>query len=478
MGNPVIAGFFPDPTVCAAEDGYYLACSSFEYFPGVPLFHSTDLTTWRQIGNALDRPSQLTPGGAADNQGVYAPTLRHHDGRFWLVTTNVSEAARGHLLVTAEDPAGPWSDPLHITGSSGIDPDIAWDADGSCYLTWSDAGIRQARIDPVAGRLLEEPRPLWSGTGLAYPEAPHLHHHDGWWYLVIAEGGTERGHCVAAARSRSITGPFTGAPGNPLLTRRGTTHSVQNTGHADLVRTPDGDWAAVYLGVRPRGTTPKFHVNGREVFLAGVDWAAGWPAFDTERHAVPAADHSFTDAFEGESLDPMWVSPNSAPDRIAKPCPGGLSVDPAPARDREPGILAVRARDLAWTASARVRSGGGRARLLVRVDDTHWCGVEVGDGLAVALAEIGPLSTTLATLPVRPSDTVDLVVRARPAPAHRGPDELWLGVRTSVGEHEMAVLDGRYLSTEVAGGFTGRVIGVQARQAPFVLERFTYSTEG
>jgi xylan 1,4-beta-xylosidase len=481
VSHPVVAGFHPDPTICSANGEYVLACSSFEYFPGVPLFRSTDLLHWEQIGNALDRPSQFDPGGAGASRGIYAPTLRHHDGRFWLVTTNVSEAAKGHMLLTAADPAGPWSEPVFISGAVGIDPDIAWDADGACYVTWcatrpGPVGIVQARIEPETGTLLEEPRRLWSGTGLAHPEAPHVYAEGSWWYLMIAEGGTERGHCVSLARSRDITGPYAGAPGNPLLSHRSTTHPVQNTGHADLVRRPDGSWAAVYLGVRPRGFTPGFHVNGREVFLAGIDWRDGWPVFDEDRFPVVARDHSFTDDFAGE-LHPRWVSPNGAPQRIATRDAGpGVLLDPEPTASGEPGLLAVRARDLAWTATARVRSGDGRARLVVRLDDVHWCAVDADREAVRAHMRVGPVRAQLGTALVPPGAPVDLVISA--ADGGTGPDELRLGVLTADGFQELARVDGRYLSTEVAGGFTGRVIGVRAEGTPVRLERFTYRTEG
>ena len=482
--GPVIAGFFPDPTTCAVGGEYFLAASSFEYFPGVPVFRSTDLVTWEQIGNALDRPTQFDPGASGASRGIYAPTLRHHDGRFRLITTDVSRAVKGHMLLTATDPAGPWSDPVFITGATGIDPDLAWDEDGNAYCTWCSSdpelpGIVQARVDLDTGALLEEPRGLWSGTGLAFPEAPHLYAADGWWYLVIAEGGTERGHCVSVARSRHITGPFTGAPHNPVLTHRSLRHPVQNTGHADLVRRPDGTWAAVYLAVRPRGITPQFHVNGREVFLAGVDWEDGWPVFDESRFAVPDRDHSFTEEFTDDRLNPRWISPNAEPQwLVARAGDGGALLSPLPVADGEPGLLAVRARDLAWSATVRARPGEGRVRLVVRLDDRHWCSVDADrDGVSAHL-RVGPAHSRLGREPMPAGDVVDLYVAARAGRDEAAPDELVLGVRTAEGVRELAAVDGRYLSTEVAGGFTGRVIGVQAHAAPVLVERFTYLTEG
>jgi xylan 1,4-beta-xylosidase len=274
--TPVIPGFHPDPSVCRVGEYFYLVNSSFEYSPGVPLFRSRDLRDWTPLGHVLDRPEQLRVDGAGPFGGVYAPTLRHHDGQFWMITTNVSDGP-GQLLVTATDPAGPWSDPVRVPDALGIDPDLAWDEDGSCWLTWSGEqpagghGIVQAQLDTGSGKLLTDPKGIWPGTGGKYPEGPHLYRRGSHWYLLIAEGGTERGHTVTIARGPAPDGPFEADPDNPFLTARSTDWPVQNTGHADLVERADGTWAVVFLGVRPWGTTPSWHVLGRETFAAEAD---------------------------------------------------------------------------------------------------------------------------------------------------------------------------------------------------------------
>ncbi|MCL1900326.1 MAG: glycoside hydrolase family 43 protein, partial [Promicromonosporaceae bacterium] len=314
MNTPIISGFHPDPSICRVGDTYYLATSTFEYLPGVPLHRSTDLVNWDLLGNALEGPHQLPPNAGRGLVGIYAPTLRHHDGRFWLVTTDVGRVREGQLIVWADDPAGPWSEAIFVRGAIGIDPDLAWDEDGVCHLTWASAlptlsGIASVPIDPTTGEMLAKPRLLWPGTGLRATEAPHLYRIDGWWYLLLAEGGTERGHCVTIGRARTLDGPWEAAPHNPILSHRSQEHPVQNTGHADLVQLADGTWAMVYLGVRPRGKTPSFHVNGRETFLAGIDWADGWPVVAEDRFPVPATDHSFVDVFAEPALHPRWVGP-------------------------------------------------------------------------------------------------------------------------------------------------------------------------
>ncbi|MQA33758.1 glycoside hydrolase family 43 protein [Modestobacter roseus] len=481
---PILPGFHPDPSICRVGDTYYLATSSFEYAPGVPLFSSRDLLRWEQIGNVLDRPSQLNvrPGLASASSGVYAPTLRHHAGRFWLATTNIADIRLGHLLVHAEDSAGPWSEPVYTAGTIGVDPDLAWDDDGTCLLTWSDpfGGVAQAVLLPSTGRLGSEPRPLWAGSGLAHPEGPHLFRRDGWWYLVVAEGGTGRGHGVSVARARSATGPFEGHPTNPVFSHRSTGDPVQNTGHADLVELRDGSWAVVHLGVRPRGSFPQYHVNGRETFLAGVDWVDGWPVVVEDRFEVPEAVTAFVDDFSGDRLHPRWISPGVQPQQFAAVRPGGgiqlAAGRPVSAREAE-RLLAVRARDEEWTVEVTVTEGD--VALTVRIDDAHWVAVErCGGALAVRMA-VGPLDQVLATAtdvsPDRP-----LVVRAVAAQDRRGrrsgPDRLELGWVDEEGVHVLAGVDGRYLSTEVAGGFTGRVIGVEALGGPAVLTRFEYRT--
>ncbi|MEV6825673.1 family 43 glycosylhydrolase [Amycolatopsis sp. NPDC051102] len=474
MTEPVVGGFHPDPSICRVGGTYYLANSSFEYVPGVPIRRSTDLVSWELLGHALTRPSQLPPSDGAANTGVYAPTLRHHDGRFHLVTTNILH--RGQLIVTAEDPAGPWSDPVHVTGAEGIDPDLCWDEAGVCHLTWASfspalPGIACVPIDPATGSMLAEPRLLWNGTGLAAPEGPHLYRVDGWWYLLLAEGGTERGHAITIARARSIEGPYEPAPSNPILTHRSTTHRIQNTGHGDLVECADGSWAMVYLGVRPRGKTPQFHVNGRETFLAGIDWVDGWPVVAEDRFTVPVADNGFTDDFATPELHPRWVAPGAAP-RVRWTGPGELVLS---------GFLLTRALDEYWTAMAHVDVSSGTATFLVRIDDRHWYGLTADGETVTATLAIGPAVQTVSA--VAAGSRVSLRIRALRPPASgpfrevTEPDLVELSVLREDGSAEvLGAFDGRYLSTEVAAGFTGRMIGVRVVGGSVSLLGFRYLT--
>ncbi|PRY13950.1 glycoside hydrolase family 43 protein [Kineococcus rhizosphaerae] len=473
--EPVIAGFFPDPSICRAGDTYVLVNSSFEYLPGLPVHTSTDLTTWTFAGNALTRVEQIAESGGHPSSGMFAPTIRHHDGRYWIIGTDVNgiPAGRGHFLIHATDPAGPWSDPVHLPEAIGIDPDIAWDEHGTAHVTWcsldpSQPGIRCAPFDTATGALLAPSRQLWSGTGLAAPEGPHLYRRDGWWYLLLAEGGTERGHTATIARARTLEGSFEANPRNPFLTHRSLTHPVQNVGHADLVELPDGRWAAVHLGVRNRGPSPGFHVNGRETFLVGIDWVQGWPVVDEDRFDVPPADHAFHDRFTAADLHPRWLGAGRFPASFARTGPDGLVLDAGGGRS----LLAARATDETWTASTEVSLEDGSCRFLLRIDDRHWYGLTY-DGHAVeAVLTIGPVQHTVGRWEPETDTpgTATLGIRVT-APRSLAPGlfsepdgvELLAGSNGSGGfAHSFGVFDGRYLSTEVAGGFTGRVFGVEA----------------
>ncbi len=251
--NPVIPGFHPEPSVCRVGSEYVLVVSSFTYFPGVPIFRSSDLVTWTQVGNVLERTSQLDLRGteASTSGGVFAPTIRYHDDRLWMITTVFTGTSLANFFATAEDPAGPWSEPVRVE-APGIDPDLAWDDNGNCWVHYSAGGdgIQRLRIDDRTGDVLDGPVLAWPGTGLQVPEAPHLFRRGDWWYLLIAEGGTERGHAVTIARGPSPTGPWESCPANPILSHRSTDRPIQNTGHSDLVEAIDGSWWMVLLGTR------------------------------------------------------------------------------------------------------------------------------------------------------------------------------------------------------------------------------------
>ncbi len=315
--NPIIPGCFPDPSICRVGDDYYTVHSSFEYFPGVPIFHSKDLVHWRQIGYCLTRNSQLNLDKVRASGGIYAPTIRYHNGTFYMITTCVD--CGGNFYVTAKDPAGPWSEPVWLD-RSGIDPSLFFDDDGTVYYTRQEAGrhgyTAQRTLNLKTGKLEGPLKKVWDGTGGIWPEGPHLYKINRKYYLMISEGGSSYDHMVTIARSDSPWGPFESNPNNPILTHRNRPdHPIQALGHADIVETPDG-WWLVCLGTRPQGG--RFHHIGRETFLAPVTWTKdGWPVVNgngTLELTLPAPElprHPFKeqparDDFDSDKLALQW----------------------------------------------------------------------------------------------------------------------------------------------------------------------------
>ncbi|MFC4776260.1 glycoside hydrolase family 43 protein [Paenibacillus sp. GCM10023252] len=274
--NPILRGFYPDPSICRKGEDYYLVTSSFEYWPAVPIFHSKDLIHWRQIGHCLTRHSQLQLQDLYGPHGIFAPTLRYHNGLFYMITTDVR--GQGHFYVTAKEPADQWSDPVFIEGD-GFDPDLFFDDDGKVYYSYhpSDGNIKQCEIDLHTGVKLSEEIVIWEGYEDKYCEGPHLYKINGSYYLLAAEGETYHGHMAVIAKGPSPSGPFLSCPHNPILTHRslGWT-AIQSIGHADLIQSHHGTWWLVFLGVRRIGWGN--HHLGRETFIAPVQWTEdGWP---------------------------------------------------------------------------------------------------------------------------------------------------------------------------------------------------------
>ena len=266
-------------------------------------------------------------------------------------------------------------------GVPGIDADLAWDDDGTCWMSFSMDGIWRCRIDDRTGEVLEGPTPTWSGTGMQYPEAPHLYRVGDHWYLLIAEGGTERGHAVSIARGPSPDGPWEPCPANPILSHRSTDRPIQSTGHADLVEAVDGSWWMVALGTRPRGMTPGFHVLGRETFLAPVEWVDGWPVVGPLELEMPQRPpgkalvivDEVRDDFDGDVLHPRWVSVRRPLDEVCSLTarPGWLTVVGADTTldDPNPAFVGRRQQHHACRATVVDADGEAEAGLVLRMDE-------------------------------------------------------------------------------------------------------------
>lgn len=300
--NPVIPGFYPDPSVIRVGEDYYLVTSSFEYFPGVPIFHSRDLVNWEQIGYALTRKSQLNLDGIAPSRGIYAATIRYHAGTFYVITTNVNGG--GNFFVWTRDPAGEWSDPVWIEPEM-FDPSLFFDDDGKVYYTRrGKKGIVQAEIDLTTGRLTTPLRMIVEKFICNDIEGPHLYKRHGWYYLMAAEGGTRFGHAEVIGRSRNPWGPFEACPHNPILTHRDQGHGyIRDVGHAELVDDPQGKWWIFCLGTRNLEYASASPL-GRETFLAPVRWNDGWPIVGLE-----GAEGQIPEAFTSEQLPAQKPAP-------------------------------------------------------------------------------------------------------------------------------------------------------------------------
>ena len=264
--NPIVRGFNPDPSICRVNDDFYMVTSSFEYFPGLPIYHSRDLVNWLQIGHCLTRDSQLPLHKAPSSGGLFAPSLRYHNGLFYVICTNVSGG--GNFFCTATDPAGAWSEPVWVDIKS-IDPDIFWDEDGRTYfVTQGDEGIRVTEVDLKTGKVIGPEHLVWGGIGGRFPEAPHIYKKDGFYYLLLGEGGTEYMHSATIGRSKNLLGPYESCPMNPILThanRVGQGNPIQGVGHADLVQAEDGSWWMVFLGFRVTQVYSYYHILGRNI---------------------------------------------------------------------------------------------------------------------------------------------------------------------------------------------------------------------
>ncbi|MBY0238954.1 MAG: glycoside hydrolase family 43 protein [Burkholderiaceae bacterium] len=493
--NPVISGFSSDPSICRMGGDYYLAASTFAYFPGVPIFHSKDLVHWRQVGNALTRPSQLPLQHQGNSRGIYAPTLRCQDGKFYLVTTNISNG--GNFIATATNPAGPWSEVTWLRDGGGMDPSLLFDDDGKIYYTrhggGEHGGAYQAELDPATLLPKEAPRLIWPGTGGVWPEGPHLYRRQGWYYLMMSEGGTSYQHSITVARSRSPWGPFEANPNNPIITHRNHPHlPLQAVGHGDLVQTPEGNWWIVMLAIRPSGpdgtngangaksAIARTHHIGRETVLAPVTWSDdGWPVInggkpiDLQMAATglpapqpwPATPDTWH--FDDGQLGPEWYSlraPASALYSLTER-PGHLRLKGSAdtlATISTPAFVGIRQRDLSMQAAAALeftpRADGQLAGLVVRQDEANHYQL-------VVLRERGERQVRLLSV---------LKGHVTQVQSHPLPDgEVTLAIDGTPGAYtfhytingkrqQLGSLPTAPLSSEIAGGFTGVFIGLYA----------------
>ncbi len=497
--NPILSGYYPDPSVLRVGDDYYLALSSFVNFPGLPIFHSKDLVNWTQIANALDRPTQVDFGGLNLSRGIYAPALSYHDGLFYLITTCVE--CRGNFIITAKNPAGPWSDPIWLP-FEGIDPSIYWEGDRA-YIINNRAPNEPPRYDGHraiwiqeydwrAGKMVGDSTQLVNGgvditKKPVWIEGPHIFRKDGYYYLTAAEGGTSVNHSQVVLRSRDLKGPYVPYVGNPILTQRNLSanraNPVTSAGHAQLVQTQNGDWWATFLAVRPY--EGDFYNIGRETFLLPVTWKDGWPIILPKGQAIPfvgdapklprgkppavpiSGDFSYVDSFDGDRLAMSWIGVRTPKQPLYRLDKGDLILSSGARLGDQagvPGFIGRRQQHHVATMSTTVRfvpeKEGDRAGLAaIQSDESYlFFGItRLGGKPVVALFNRDKgTETLLASAQLAARGPVTLAIRQ---------DGGTMAFDYTVGGRKVSLkrgIDARFLSTKTAGGFTGTIVGPYA----------------
>jgi xylan 1,4-beta-xylosidase len=401
--NPILSGFHPDPSIVRVGQDYYLVNSSFSFYPGLPIFQSRDLLHWTQIGNAIDRPGMFDFTGLGVARAVFAPTIRHHHGLFYIINTCIE--CGFNFLITATNPAGPWSNPVFLPTVDGIDPDLFIDEDGRSWISNNGPPIGSPHYDGHRAIWIQEfdlktqkmtgPRSVLVDGGVHFSdkpiwtEGPHIIKRDGYYYLIAAEGGTAGNHSETVYRSRKVTGPYTPGPVNPILTQRDLdpvrSIPVYATGHADFVQAANGKWWSVFLGTRP------YEANlsnlGRETFLLPVSWPkGGWPTILTKGNPVPQAlsggqsraNTSDRDDFMEPKLSPDWLMLRTPKENWYALAPHALSLTPRAVSLSDtgnPSFLAKRQHHIEETVETELRYAptrqGDHAGLAIFADERH-----------------------------------------------------------------------------------------------------------
>lgn len=509
MYNPILAGFYPDPSITQVGGDYYLVNSTFCYFPGIPVFHSTDLVNWTQIGNVIDRPGMLDFDGLGLSRGVFAPTIEYHDGTFYVANTCVD--CGGNFIVTASNPAGPWSDPVWVPDVGGIDPSLFFDDDGRLYLMNNDEPpggstydghraiwireIDRETLQPIAeptviidGGARPEDKPIWI-------EGPHIYKVGDAYLLSAAEGGTAVNHSQVLFKSDNILGPYIPYDGNPVLTQRDLPedrpHPITSVGHADFVQDGEGNWWAAFLGVRPYQGDD--YNTGRETFLLPVTWEDGWPIltrpgetvpYVQKRPALPAqpappfpttGNFSIVEEFDTDSLPPHWMTPRVPTEDWYRLRDGKLELTARPVSlgdMAQPSLLARRQQHTNAEAETEVlfsptQTGDEAGLTVFQSDDFHYA-------LGVSLNAAGQRVVRLRRKSgADMAADGELVVEVPAIAGTNGAVRLKIAARgnsydffqSAPGEdwHPVATgQDGTILSTRAAGGFVGSVFGVYA----------------
>jgi xylan 1,4-beta-xylosidase len=513
--NPVLAGFYPDPSVCRVGSDYYLVNSSFAYFPGIPIFSSKDLVHWHLIGHVMDRAGQLNLDSQGVSRGLFAPTIRFHEGVFYVTCTLVDIG--GNFVVTARQPQGPWSIPVWLPEINGIDPSMFFDDDGKAYILYNSTppddrplydghrSIRMYEFDTGTLKVTGGERILVNGgTDLSkepvWIEAPHIFKHEGFYYLIAAEGGTGDQHSEVVFRSRTVQGPFFPYEHNPILTQRhldpNRAFPITSAGHADFVQTENGEWWSVFLGCRPYPPVQAgFYNTGRETFLAPVHWKNGWPVITSGEEAVQfryplpvlaaatsdirySGNFTVRDNFDAEPLHSTWVFLRTPHvkwyDMKWRKGFVGLKLRPETCAGRmNPSFLGHRQQHLRGSASTSMlcvpAAENEKAGIAVFQNETHFY------YLCKSVMDHEPVVQLFRSVPDRDVDNrMELLAEQRltkeeykqslrlTIEAHGNTYAFLYGVEGNALRMLKAGVDATFLSTKTAGGFVGCMYALYA----------------
>lgn len=488
--NPILPGYHPDPSICRVGEDYYLVNSTFEWYPGMPVYHSRDLVNWELIGYGIHRPFQLEfPAGLGDNRGVFAPTIRHNDGTFYIINTCIG--CGGNYYITATNPAGPWSDPIWVKEAPGIDPSLFWDDDGRCYYVghgnlkakqeWFDQqGIWMQELEIETGELIGKRLQLTHGhaSNARWAEGPHLYKIDGNYLLLVAEGGTDFNHAVTVFNSDSLWGPYIPNQVNPVLSHRhlGNDYPVWATGHADLVETQFGDWWSVLLAKRK---VDGFTLLARETFLCPVNMeilndvltpvynpGQGILPMEYARPALPwspVAPVERKDAFNSEQLALYWNFLRTPYDQWYELTGEALEISLRPEmmeKLENPSFIARRIEHYSFQVATQMKFSSGKENeqaglAIYRTSKSHYQFLKQQKEL-VLIKTLEGQREEVARLPFKGSE-VYLVVEAHNL-------ELRFKYGSSMNDlHQIgSVQNMNVVSDELAWGFNGSYVGMYA----------------
>lgn len=471
--NPIIKGFYPDPSVCEANGKIYLVSSSFQFFPGVPIFESEDLVNWRQIGNVLTRKDQVELDGINSSGGVFAPSIRFHNGRFYMVTTN--DTTHRNFYVFTDDIYGEWSDPITVD-QGGIDPSLLFDDEHVYFVSngfddYGESGVVQCEINISTGEKLSASKCIWKGSGGRYLESPHMYKIDGLYYLMAAEGGTEYGHMITYARSENVWGPFQDYACNPVLTNRNKAPNIiQGIGHGELIQNKNGEWFIVSLGFRQIHIWQPYHHLGREVFLTPIQFdkdgwfKAGVDGTTDDEYEIQGdfcQNNQAVYTFENTDFQIEWLylrHPNRENYQLTRDFVRLKGTNITLEDCASPTFIGLRQRDFNMKTCCTVDCEAGEGGLSLYMCENEHYDLAIrsieGEKQVVLKLNIGNIKHVECVHKLTTSK-VALVIRSNSQKyvfyVKENEKEIYLGEALS-----------KYLSSEVSGGFTGVIVALYA----------------